>query len=230
MKCGLCGASYVIKNQRDYGCAGYVEGRDCPNHVGIRRDRAEAALLIPLYDDVLAPERIERMAKELQAAFMKGQSAEETKASRVPAEIQAIDERIQRLRARLRGGDPDLAPDELEGALAKAEEKRRSLLSAPSVAGVSRAIAMLPSATEEFREQIKQGLAGDVSASLRARIALRQLFGGQIKMLPEHGGGLYAEYLQQRIALLQAVGTNGGPCRDRTYDQLIKSQLLYQLS
>jgi hypothetical protein len=23
---------------------------------------------------------------------------------------------------------------------------------------------------------------------------------------------------------------NGGPCRDRTYDQLIKSQLLYQLS
>ena len=22
----------------------------------------------------------------------------------------------------------------------------------------------------------------------------------------------------------------GGPCRDRTYDQLIKSQLLYQLS
>src|SRR5579859_7105284 len=25
-------------------------------------------------------------------------------------------------------------------------------------------------------------------------------------------------------------GLNGGPCRDRTYDQLIKSQLLYQLS
>ena len=23
---------------------------------------------------------------------------------------------------------------------------------------------------------------------------------------------------------------DGGPCRDRTYDQLIKSQLLYQLS
>ena len=25
-------------------------------------------------------------------------------------------------------------------------------------------------------------------------------------------------------------GVDGGPCRDRTYDQLIKSQLLYQLS
>ena len=87
-----------------------------------------------------------------------------------------------------------------------------------------------PSAAEEFRQQIKEGLAGDVSASLRARVALRQLFGGQIKMLPEQDGSLYAEYQQQRIALLQGVGTNGGPCRDRTYDQLIKSQLLYQLS
>ena len=230
MKCGLCGASYVMKNLRDYGCAGYVEGRDCPNHIGIRRDKAEAALLMPLYNDVLAPKRIERMAKELQAAFMKGQNSEEAKATRAPAELQAIEERIQRLRARLQIGDPDLTPDELEGALAKAEEKRRSLLCAPSVAGVSRAIAMLPSAAEEFRQQIKEGLAGDVTASLRARVALRQLFGGQIEMLPEQDGSLYAEYQQQRIALLQGVGTNGGPCRDRTYDQLIKSQLLYQLS
>jgi hypothetical protein len=110
----------------------------------------------------------------------------------------------------------------LEGALAKAEEKRRLLLSAPPVVGVCRSIAMLPSAAEDLRKQIREGLAGDVSASLRARVALRQLFGGQIKMLPEQDGSLYAEYLQQRIALLQVVGTNDGPCRDRTYDQLIK--------
>ena len=49
-------------------------------------------------------------------------------------------------------------------------------------------------------------------------------------MIPDEDGSLYAEYLQHRIALLPGVGTNGGPCRDRTYDQLIKSQLLYQLS
>jgi Recombinase/Integrase core domain/Recombinase zinc beta ribbon domain len=87
MKCGLCGASYVMKNLRDYGCAGYVEGRDCPNHIGIRRDKAEAALLMPLYNDVLAPKRIERMAKELQAAFTKGQNSEEAKATRAPADL-----------------------------------------------------------------------------------------------------------------------------------------------
>jgi len=222
LKCGVCGASYVIKNDRSYGCAGYVEGRDCTNGVNIRRDKVETALLMPVYDDVLEPKRVERMAKELQVAFLKCQRAEQTKAADVPAETQAIDERIERLRARLRNGDPDLAPDELEAALAKAEEKRCSLLTAQPSADGARVIAMLPDAAKEFREQIKQGMAGDVGASLKARVVLRQYFGGQIKMLPEAGGSLYAEYLQHRIALLPGVGTSGGPCRDRTYDQLIK--------
>ena len=40
-------------------------------------------------------------------------------------------------------------------------------------------------------------------------------------MIPTEDG-LYAEYLQHRIALLPVVGISGGECRDRTYDQLIK--------
>jgi hypothetical protein len=31
----------------------------------------------------------------------------------------------------------------------------------------------------------------------------------------------------KKLVIFQQIG---GPCRDRTYDQLIKSQLLYQLS
>ena len=31
----------------------------------------------------------------------------------------------------------------------------------------------------------------------------------------------------EKLVIFQQIG---GPCRDRTYDQLIKSQLLYQLS
>jgi hypothetical protein len=212
MKCGVCGASYVMKNDRSYGCAGYLDGRDCSNGLDIRRDKAEAALLMPVYDEVLEPKRVERMAKELQAAFLKSQRAEHTKATQAPTEMKAIEERIERLRGRLRHGDPDLAPDEIEAALAKAEEKRRSLLTTRSSPEGARAIAMLPSAAEDFREQIRLGLAGDARASLKARVVLRQYFGGQIKMLPGEDGGLYAEYLQQQIALLQAVGTYGGPC------------------
>ena len=32
------------------------------------------------------------------------------------------------------------------------------------------------------------------------------------------------------VQAIELEGLIGGPCRDRTYDQLIKSQLLYQLS
>src|SRR5208337_2994494 len=193
------------------------------NRVDVRRDWVETALLMPVYNDVLEPNRVERMAKELQAAYLKCQRSDQAKAEQAPTEMQAIDERIERLRVRLRNGDLDLAPDELEAALSKAEEKRRLLLNAPSAATGARMISMLPSAAAEFREQIKHGLAGDAGASLKARVVLRQYFGGQIKMLPEAGGSLYAEYQEHRIALLPGVGTSGGPCRDRTYDQLIKS-------
>jgi len=88
---------------------------------------------------------------------------------------------------RLRSGDSDLTPDELEGALANAEEKRRSLWNAPSVAGVSRAIAMLPSRGR--LQQIKQGLAADMSASGRAAWRCGS-FLVKIKMLPERAGSL----------------------------------------
>jgi Fic family protein len=47
------------------------------------------------------------------------------------------------------------------------------------------------------------------------------------RMLDAEPGGFVAA-----VDVLGRPGTSldGGPCRDRTYDQLIKSQLLYQLS
>jgi hypothetical protein len=36
--------------------------------------------------------------------------------------------------------------------------------------------------------------------------------------------------LVREVEKLVIFQLDGGPCRDRTYDQLIKSQLLYQLS
>ena len=38
------------------------------------------------------------------------------------------------------------------------------------------------------------------------------------------------EFLATEVKKPVIFQRDGGPCRDRTYDQLIKSQLLYQLS
>jgi hypothetical protein len=68
---------------------------------------------------------------------------------------------------------------------------------------------MLPIAAAELRDQIKQGLSGNEGASRKARMVLRQYFGGQIKMIPAEDG-LYAEYTQHRIALFPGVGIGCG--------------------
>ena len=48
--------------------------------------------------------------------------------------------------------------------------------------------------------------------------------------VPGPDKGLWAEYELTPAAPAGVVGSDGGPCRDRTYDQEIKSLLLYQLS
>ena len=126
LRCGVCGAHYILSNAHGYSCSGYLGG-DCTNGTRVRRDRVEEAILAPLRDELLAPDRMARMAKELQqshAASVKGAAA---RADSAPAELLALDTRIARLRERLADGDPDIEPDEIQVAIDRAEAKRREL-------------------------------------------------------------------------------------------------------
>ena len=65
---------------------------------------------------------------------------------------------------------------------------------------------MLPRAAEAYRRQIEQGLDGDPRAALKARVILRDLFGGKIRLVPESDGSLWAEYALRPSVLLKAAG------------------------
>jgi hypothetical protein len=72
-----------------------------------------------------------------------------------PREIQELDARITRLRGCLKAGDPDLAADELQSGIERAENKRRELLDArPAKRENARVLALMPRAAELYREQI----------------------------------------------------------------------------
>jgi hypothetical protein len=116
------------------------------------------------------------MARELQDAYLKSQRTEQVKTTQAPVEVPAIEERIERLRGRLRNGDPDLTPDELEAALSKAEEKRHAHQYPTDGQRGSgrRVLTVLPQAAQTYRDQIKQGLAGNERAALRARVFLQR--------------------------------------------------------
>ena len=58
--------------------------------------------------DLLAPERVERMAQEMRVAYVERMLEIAARAEALPREIQELDARIMRLRERLKASDPDL--------------------------------------------------------------------------------------------------------------------------
>lgn len=89
----------------------------------------------------------------------------------MPAELQAITDRIGQLRERLAAGDPDLEPDGIQAAIDRAEEKRRELVNEqPAAKQSAKVLSMLPNAAEAYRRQIEQGLDNDPRAAGKARV------------------------------------------------------------
>jgi hypothetical protein len=109
-----------------------------------------------------------------------------------------------------------MTADEVQAAIDRAEEKRRALENnLPEAGQSSKVVATLPKAAELYRQQIALGLDGDPTAATKARMFLREWFGGQISLEPLADGGLIAHWNQNVGALLMGLGTcgSGGPLR-----------------
>lgn len=208
LKCE-CGAHFVMVNQRSYGCGGHLEGA-CDVGFYVRRDHAEQVILDPIQKELLAPDRVKRMANEMQRANVERLQSEQARAAQAPREIQALDTKIARLRERQRLGDPDMTADELQTIIDRVLAERRKLEDAqPAARQGAKLAAMLPNAAELYRKQIEDGLDGDPRAAAKARVVLRKLL-GPILLEQETDGSVWARYEVQPGALLaQAVGNAG---------------------
>jgi site-specific DNA recombinase len=195
LRCESCGSNFILANANSYACSSFINGRACDNGTLVRRDELEDTIVRPLHDGLLAPRRVERMAKELEAEFAAYTKAGET----VPQELVDLDARIVRLKARLNAGDPDMTADEIQAGIDRAEAKRRELKAPP--AAQAKVLAMLPAAAAAYREQIKAGLDGDPIEALKARVVLRDLVGIVRMIRDEHG--LWAQWRLNPAALLK---------------------------
>ena len=211
LRCGVCGSQYTLSNGTGYSCSGYLGG-DCHNHLRVRRDRIESGVLTDMNAQMLAPDRAARTVQTMQKLFAAEARKLHERCDNAPAELQAIEARLERLRERLALGDPDMEPDEIEAAIARAETKRRDLSQASKVKGSANVIAMLPSAAEAMRllrEQVEIGLDDDPENAEEARAVLRQLIPDGVTLLPRSDGSLWAEGKYSPGAVLMAVGTDG---------------------
>jgi site-specific DNA recombinase len=149
--CDVCDAHYTIADQRSYGCSSFHGGRACSNSVRVRRDRAEAVLLDPTRRDLLSPERVERMAKEMQVSYIDHVRTMLTRVEERPQALQELTGRIERLRERLKRGDPDMTADEIQVAIERVEAKTRELQSADArTIPAMKAFKMLQRAAEAY--------------------------------------------------------------------------------
>jgi len=131
-----------------------------------------------------------------------------------PKELQELTARIERLRARLKSGDPDMTADEIQAAIDPAEAKRQELeQQQPAAKASAKVLSVLPKAAELYRRQIAKGLDGDEREVLKARVFLREWFGGKIRLEPLPDGGLQAHWLEHNSALLRSAGTFGSGAR-----------------
>ena len=77
----------------------------------VGRDRIEDVLLSPVGKELLEPESVERMVRQLQEAFVAQARAREARAVEMTQELQEVQE-LQacraRLRCRLNAGNPDI--------------------------------------------------------------------------------------------------------------------------
>jgi len=226
--CHQCGANYVFANERSYACSGYWNGRACSNGVRIRRDSAEMAILGPIHKELLSPDRIARIAAEMERMFATRIQTSDQNVQVLPAELRQLNARLDRMRARLQQGDPDMTADELQAAIDRAEAKRRELQQAQiGSTETGRLLAVLPQAAELYRKQIELGINGNLTAKLKARLLLRELTGGRIRVVPSEDGSVWAEYGLQ-VGILLKPGSNGRGERIRTSDPLLPKQMLYQ--
>jgi site-specific DNA recombinase len=213
LHCNVCGSRYTITDQRSYGCFSYHDGKACSNSVRVRKDHIEDVLLRGEETGLaalLAPARVERMAKEMQSYHAERVREMQRATAEAPRELQELTVRIARLRGRLCHGDSDMQPDELQAAIDRAEAKRKELESRqPAAKASAKALSILPRAAELYRRQIAQGLDGDPRAALKARVFLREWFGGKIRLDPLPDGGLMAHWHENAAALLRtaALGT-----------------------
>jgi site-specific DNA recombinase len=68
LKCDECGANYILTSKMSYQCSGSVGGA-CGNKVRVRRDHVEKAILDPIRHELLSPDRVDQMAREIEKRF-----------------------------------------------------------------------------------------------------------------------------------------------------------------
>ena len=132
MKCGACGASYTKYGANRFACAGARDRATCSNHLTVRGDHVEHAILHGLKTRLMEPSLFEEFAREFMAEVNKQRSAASAAKAGMKSDIERIDRQIKRLvDAILEGADAKPINAKLKELEAEKARQENALNAAP---------------------------------------------------------------------------------------------------
>ena len=203
LQCSVCGGPMVSVNLHCYGCSRHKDrgAAVCDNSLRVRRDLADRLLLDGVRQELLSEEAFAEFARaaqhELRTLNQANRSGDSRKALNVAR--QTRDNIMQAIKAGILTTTTKSEMEAAEAAVARAERAIEHSQGASTA-------QILPRARELWKQWVSQlERVTDVTA---AREALRAIFGGPIRVVPE-SGHLVAELAigqESKILLVAGVG------------------------
>jgi site-specific DNA recombinase len=110
LRCGSCGANFVVSGRDTYACSAHVHGRDCDNTVRLKRAVVEPLLITGVRETLTQPEVLAQARRAVDAAL-----------KRIKNDQRSSSGQIDKLRAEIANLTDAIAAGALRGSRAIAE-------------------------------------------------------------------------------------------------------------
>ncbi|MCV2880370.1 recombinase family protein [Sedimentimonas flavescens] len=195
LKCGCCGANYILVNALKYGCSANRNRGTCPNRATIRRAEVETRVLDGLKDHLLHPDLLAAFVEEFQREMRKEQHSSETERKTAEARLTKLEKEISNLIDAVANG---MFHQSMTERLQALEDEKLTLRAKLDQLPEPLPVTLHPAMAEIYRAKVAtliEALNADGTRNEAADI-LRGLI-AEIRMLPREGGGhdieLYGE-------------------------------------
>lgn len=209
LKCGCCGSSYSMRNDRNYGCAGYVRGLECTQGRVLSRRKAETELLAGIKAKVTAPEYVKAMTAAVRVKLREREQGADKKL--LAAELAKTEREIQNAVDALVSLGKSAAVlarvRELEARKAIVEAQIRMVDKPPRI--VPNIERMVVARIERLEDAARAPEGGE-----RVRVEAQDLI-GSVRLI-EEGGHIIAEIDGGRLLTLGAAPDVTHGAQERT--------------
>ena len=184
LKCGVCGANFVIGDKRRYVCASHVNGgrHACTNYLRVGRVIAESKILAGIKAELLAPEYLDEFKREFRALRAAQHSARKSTLEARRVRLAELEQEIGHLIKAVAKG---LLSPTVKARLESAESERATILSDRGGQSDQAPMEFLPRLADTYGELVDNLERIPDRHIPRARASLRGMTGGSIRLIPD---------------------------------------------